>query len=123
MSNLLGGLLSATINPLTGLTTSTVEYLVVAGGGGGAGSQGANYGGGGGGAGGLLSAVGLAVTSGSTASRANPATTSPSPPKSWRFSVSPNRSKNSGNVSAKLSSLTPARKSPSLLPTSKLTAQ
>ena len=46
MSNLLGGLLSATINPLTGLTTSTVEYLVVAGGGGG------GYLGGGGGAGG-----------------------------------------------------------------------
>ena len=39
MSNLLGGLLSATINPLTGLTTSTVEYLVVAGGGSGAGSN------------------------------------------------------------------------------------
>ena len=43
---LLGGLLSATINPLTGLTTSTVEYLVVAGGG-----AGGAYIGGGGGAG------------------------------------------------------------------------
>ena len=61
MSNLLGGLLSATINPLTGLTTSTVEYLVVAGGGGGN-----TLAGGGGGAGGLLSAAGLAVIIGTS---------------------------------------------------------
>ena len=41
MSNLLGGYLSATFNPLSGAPT-TVEYLVVAGGGG----SGSNGGGG-----------------------------------------------------------------------------
>ena len=65
MSNLLGGLLSATINPLTGLTTSTVEYLVVAGGGGGGGQSNSDQFGGGGGAGGLLTATGYAITAGS----------------------------------------------------------
>ena len=67
--SLLGGLLSATINPLTGLPTSTVEYLVVAGG---AGGQGARFGsvayrgGGGGGAGGLLSSTGYTITPGTS---------------------------------------------------------
>ena len=50
MSNLLGGYLSATFNPLSGAPT-TVEYLVVAGGGGsgsnggGGGAVGSSYGG------------------------------------------------------------------------------
>ena len=50
MSNLLGGYLSATFNPLSGAPT-TVEYLVVAGGGGGGYDQN-GYSGSGGGSGG-----------------------------------------------------------------------
>ena len=52
----------------TGLNwpVTQVEYLVVAGGGGGASTSANTSGGGGGGAGGLLTAVGYAVTQGSS---------------------------------------------------------
>ena len=61
--SLLGGILSATYNPLAG-SPSTVEYLVVAGGGGGGGYNTNTFGTGGGGAGGLLTAASFAVASG-----------------------------------------------------------
>ena len=63
MGQLLGGLITGSIDALNGLATPTVEYLVVAGGGGGAAQ---NNSGGGGGAGGLLTAAGFPVVQGTT---------------------------------------------------------